>query len=267
MSDDQTLRTERPMMTSTEISDLWVRRYHPRPDAAVRLVCFPHAGGSAPFYFPVSAEIGPDVDVLAVQYPGRQDRRQEPLVADLHVLADQLADALDPWLDRPFAFFGHSMGATLAYEVARRFEARGKVPAQVFVSGRRAPSQLRDERVHQGGEATIIADMKKLSGTDTRIFGEPELMGLLLPVIRNDYKAAETYAMRESGGPALTSPVTVLIGDDDPKSTVAEAEAWRDHTSGETVVHIYPGGHFYLVQHKDALLDVMRKALAEVTVG
>jgi surfactin synthase thioesterase subunit len=246
-------------MNTTPLSDDWIRRYHPRPDAAVRLVCFPHAGGSAPFYFPVSAAAGPDVEVLSVQYPGRQDRRTEPFIENIDELADALAEVLTPWLDRPFAFFGHSMGATVAFEVARRCEARGLVPLHLFVSGRRAPSRTRDEHVHERDDAGLIADLVLLSGTDTRIFGEPELMGLVLPAIRNDYKAAETYVYRE--GEPLRCPITVLIGDDDPKSTVDEAESWRDHTTGATTAHVYPGGHFYLVEHKDAVLDVISRAL------
>nr|AZF85923.1 thioesterase [Catenulispora sp.] len=247
-------------MTITEkTSDDWIRRYHPRPEAAIRLVCFPHAGGSAPFYFPVSAGTGPDVDVLAVQYPGRQDRRTEPLIDTVDTLADRLADLLPDWLDRPYAFFGHSMGATVAYEVARRLAARGSEPLHLFVSGRRAPSRARDERVHERDDAGLIADLRELSGTDTRIFGEPELMSLVLPVIRSDYKAAETYTYR--AGEPLHCPITVLIGDADSKSTVDEAESWREHTTGPTAVQVYSGGHFYLVEHKDAVMDVIGKAL------
>lgn len=102
----------------------WVRRFHPDGrDAAHRLICFPHAGGSASFYFPVSRALTPGVDVLAIQYPGRQDRRHEPCIDSIAALADALAEEVRPWCDRPVTFFGHSMGATLAFEVARRLEA------------------------------------------------------------------------------------------------------------------------------------------------
>src|SRR5215203_6385281 len=113
------------MTTSTEES-LWARCFHPAPDAPAQLVCFPHAGGSASFYFPVSAQLSPTAEVFALQYPGRQDRRKESSPDDLATLADQVYEALRPRLkDRPTTFFGHSMGATLAFEVARRLEADG----------------------------------------------------------------------------------------------------------------------------------------------
>ncbi|MDQ0954324.1 surfactin synthase thioesterase subunit [Streptomyces phaeochromogenes] len=101
-------------------SERWIRRYHPAPDASTRLVCFPHAGGSATFYHPVSRALSPEIDVVAVQYPGRQERRTEPLVDSVEKLADLIVPELEPWLDRPLTFFGHSMGASLAYEVALR---------------------------------------------------------------------------------------------------------------------------------------------------
>lgn len=112
------------MNDPVEDNGLWIRRFHPRPDGDVRLVCLPHAGGSASFFFPVSQAMPPSVDVLCVQYPGRQDRRAEPVIDSIPDLADQVFAALLPWADRPLAFFGHSMGATLAFEVARRLERR-----------------------------------------------------------------------------------------------------------------------------------------------
>ena len=136
-------------MTVADGSDLWLRRFHPAADAPVRLVCFPHAGGSASFYFPGSAALADGCDVSALQYPGRQDRRHEPNVDDIGVLADRIAPVLEPLFDRPVVFFGHSMGAVLAFEVARRLEARGHEPALLFASGRRAPSTVREENVHQ----------------------------------------------------------------------------------------------------------------------
>ena len=251
-------------MSMTTTSDLWVRRYHPRPDAPVRLVCFPHAGSSAPYFVPVSAGAGPGVDVLSLQYPGRQERRNEPLIDDLEVLAEQCTDAVLPWLDRPFALFGHSMGATVAFEVARRLTARSREPMHLFVSGRRAPSRLRDEDVHRRDDAGIIAEMRSLSGTDTRVFDEEDLLRAVLPIVRNDYKAAETYVYTE--GEPLRCPVTVFTGHDDPKVSVDEADAWRGHTSGPAKLHVYDGGHFFLARHQAAVLAVISGSLTPAAV-
>ncbi|MGA8117312.1 MAG: alpha/beta fold hydrolase [Actinocatenispora sp.] len=244
--------------------DAWVRRFHPSPDAAVRLICLPHAGGSAPFFFPVSAALSPGIEVLAVQYPGRQDRRREPLIDSIAALSDATYEAVLPHTDRPFALFGHSMGATVAFELGRRLEAEGRQPVHVFASGRRAPSRQLFETVHQRDDEGIIADLRTLSGTDQRIFGDDEIMRSVLPAIRNDYKAAETYRF-EPGGGTLHCPVSVLVGDDDPKVDLDAANAWQDHTTGECTVTVYPGGHFYLVEHAPAVLALISDRLGAPT--
>jgi surfactin synthase thioesterase subunit len=207
----------------------------------------------------VAQALAPGVEVLAVQYPGRQDRRLEPMIDDLGVLADLVCDAVDTVVDRPFALFGHSMGATLAFEVAVRMERRGRVPLRVFASGRRAPSRGRDERVHQEGDEALVAELRKLSGTDQRIFGDDEVLRMVLPAIRNDYRAAETY--RYTPGPRLSCPVTALVGDSDPKATGEEADAWRTHTDGEFELLTYRGGHFYLLDHTADVLRVLDERL------
>lgn len=236
-------------------ADKWVRRFRPAPDAATRLLCLPYAGGSASYFLPVSKALTPAVDVLAVQYPGRQDRLAEPLVDSVEGLADRLVPLLDAYLDRPLRIFGHSLGASVAFEVARRLEARGVVPAALFVSGRRAPSQERDETVHLLDDAGLLTEVQALDGTDAAVFDDPELVQMVLPSLRNDYRAAETYRYRP--GSPLTCPVHALTGDADPRVTVAEAAAWAGHTSGEFTLTTFSGGHFYLTDHLPAILDLL----------
>ncbi|MEE1773173.1 alpha/beta fold hydrolase [Streptomyces sp. JV185] len=237
----------------------WIRRFHPAPEARSRLVCFPHAGGSATYYFSVSRALSPAMDVLAIQYPGRQDRRNEPCIEDIETLADKAVEELAPWGDVPLTLFGHSMGATLAFEVARRLEAAGTHPECVYASGRRAPSRVRDETVHLADDDQLIADIGRLSGTDSAVLGDPEILRMILPAVRSDYKAAETYRYRP--GPPLASPVVALVGDDDPQVTVDEADSWRDHTTGPFDLKVFPGGHFFLDQHVPAILDLIRGRL------
>jgi surfactin synthase thioesterase subunit len=247
-------------MTVSLEASAWIRRFHPAPSATARLVCFPHAGGSASYFHPVSAALAPAVEVLAVQYPGRQDRHTEPPVDDLFVLADRLAEVLAPEAEGPVAFFGHSMGASLAFEVARRLEARGTRLAHLFVSGRRAPSAPRDERIHELDDAGLLAEVGRQGGTAAQVLEDDELVRLVLPALRSDYKAAERYHYRP--GPDVGCPVLALLGDSDPKVTEAEARQWASHTSGGFELKTYPGGHFYLNEHHAAVNRLIGDRLA-----
>ncbi|MDQ1041731.1 surfactin synthase thioesterase subunit [Streptomyces sp. V3I8] len=249
------------MTGSSAGTGAWIRRFHPAPEAPVRLVCFPHAGGSATFYFPVSRAMSPHVDVLSVQYPGRQDRRGEPCIDTVAGLADAVVEELLPWADRPLALFGHSMGASLAFEVALRLESRGVVLRGLFASGRRAPSRFRDEAVHLAGDDTLIEELKKLSGTDTQVLGDPEILRMILPAVRNDYRAAETY--RFTGGPRLNCPVLALVGEEDPQVTPEEADAWQEHTNGPFRVSRFTGGHFFLNSHAAAVMSEISGHLSQ----
>lgn len=239
----------------------WFRRFGPDSDSRVRLVCLAHAGGSASFYLPMARALGPAVGVLAAQYPGRQNRLDEPCIRDLGVLADELFAALAPWADRPLAIFGHSMGATLAFELARRIESAGAAElVRLFASGRVAPSVRRNDNVHQRDDDGLLAELKALSGTDSSLLGDEEIMRMALPAIRADYEAVETY--RYIDGPKLRCPVTVLAGDDDPTAPLDQVRAWRAHTEAAADFQIVPGGHFFLVDHQDAVVDLIRERLA-----
>ena len=244
---------------------LWLRRFRPASDTAPRLVCLPHAGGSASYFRPVAAMLSPTVDVLAVQYPGRQDRRGERCVDVLDDLVDQVFDAVRPRADRPLTLFGHSMGATVAFEVARRLEAVGIVPAGLFVSGRRAPHRSRIENVHQRTDDELVSVIAQLAGTDNRLLADEEIRRMLLPALRADYRAIETYTFQP--GPGLRCPVVALVGDDDEVATVDEVRAWRDHTTGPFELRVFDGGHFYLNDHAAAVVDELARHLQVEVAG
>lgn len=250
------------MALTPTVVDSWLRRFHPAPGAAVRLFCLPHAGGSASYWFPLSAALSPRLDVVSVQYPGRQDRRTEPCVDDLHVLADRVAEVLaaDGADDRPYALFGHSLGAALGFEVALRLQEAGRPPLALFASGRRAPSTHRDEDVHRRGDAALLTELRGLNGTDPQALRDPDLLRMILPAVRADYRAIETYRPRSQT--RLTCPIEALTGDDDPKASVPEVAAWREHTTGGFGLHTYSGGHFYLVEHARAVIDLIGDRLA-----
>lgn len=245
------------MSQSTANDNLWCRRYHPARNATARLICLPHAGGSAPFFMPVSTALSPAVDVVAMQLPGRQDRRTEQPIGDMAVLADRIYDILRRQPPLPVTFFGHSMGAIAAFEVIRRLEADGQAAVRLFASGRRAPSTYRDDNVHLRDDAGILAELRKLSGTASSLLGDDELMRAALPALRADYRATETY--RCDADITVSCPITVLTGDRDPKTTLDEAKTWEQHTTGAFDLQVYPGGHFFLTDHVDEIIKLLHQ--------
>ncbi|MFF0740136.1 thioesterase II family protein [Streptomyces sp. NPDC004111] len=230
---------------------LWIRSFHPSSPGAPRLLCLPHAGGSASFYFPVSAALSPAVDVLAVQYPGRQDRRLDPAAESVEALADDLFRVLDADDETPLALFGHSMGAVVGFELARRLEEAGRPPAAFFASGRRGPAIHRVETVHRRDDAGLIEEIKKLNGTDMTLLDDAEILEMILPSLRADYRLVESY--RRGPGTRLSCPVVALTGDNDPRVTVEEARRWAEETSGPFELRVHPGGHFYLASQQRAV--------------
>jgi len=241
--------------------DRWIRRFHSAENDRPALLCFPHAGGSASYYFPLSEALRSEVEVLAVQYPGRQDRRRERPIDSVHVLADEILTAAAGYLDRPITFFGHSMGAAVAFELAVRMQQRlGRTPRHLFASARRAPSCHRDEWTHLRSDADLAKELTRLGGTNTRILDDPEVLAAFLPITRNDYKAIETY--RYQPGPPLRCGITALVGDADPHATVDEAAAWSKHTEKDFTLNVFPGGHFYLEEHRATVLDLLAQSFA-----
>ncbi|MCM2576364.1 thioesterase II family protein [Streptomyces meridianus] len=251
------------MAEATTVTGAWVRRFHPADTARARLVCFPHAGGSASYYFPVSRALSPRLDVLAVQYPGRQDRRSERCLTDVRDLADAVAAELLPWCDRPTALFGHSLGATVAFEVALRLQEAGTAPLMLFASGRRAPSLPREgERVHLSCDDELVATLRRMSGTNAAVLADEELMHSLLPAVRGDYRAAETYRYRP--GPSLVCPIQVLNGEADEEVTAEEARGWSRHSVAGCTLSWFTGGHFYLTDNAPEVIRLLEDEIGKL---
>lgn len=241
----------------------WVRRFHCADVNAPRLVTFPQAGGTGSGYCWLSAGLSPSAEVLTLQYPGRQERRHEPLIDDIGRLADEICEVSgnEGWADgRPTAFFGHSMGATVAFEVARRLESEtGTVLSMLFISACRAPSQVRFEYVHRGDDESLLARLVALNRANARLVENEKARSLIMPVIRSDYYAMENY--RYASGPKLNCPLTVLVGDSDPLTTIEEARAWSGHTTRNVDLRIFPGGHFYIDTHRAEVIRVIAERL------
>lgn len=235
------------MTAPSRTENSWTRRLVAAPNSAFRLVCFPYAGGSASYFRPLAIALAPHVETLAVQYPGRQDRRAEAPLESVGRLADAVCEALRGLPPRPFALFGHSLGALVAFEAARRLEAAGVHPAHLFASAASAPSVLRAPTVHLADDRTLIAALGALGGTDRSRLAAAPFRALSLPAVRADYRAVARY--RPEPGARVGCPLTVLVGSEDPVVVPDDAAAWRDHTTAGVAHHTFDGGHFYLDRH------------------
>jgi pyochelin biosynthesis protein PchC len=239
-------------------SSAWLKCLTPSGQERARagqVVCFPHSGGAASGYRPLAAELDSNVGTIGIQYPGRQERYDEPLITDLHTLADQVSEILrqEP-ADTPRIFLGHSMGAILAYEVAQRLGANG--PVALIASGRPAPSRVRLTTSYLLDDTALAEQVISLGGTAAELFAHPEMRSLLLPLIRGDYRASETYRPRNDG--PLRCRLIALGGDADPTTSFDDLQAWSDHTIGEFRMEVFAGGHFFLFNHWPEVADLVR---------
>ena len=212
----------------------------------MRVFCLPYAGGGAAIYQPWTRLAPPALQVAAIQLPGREHRLAEPAYSDVHALVPPLLDGIRTHLDRPFAIFGHSMGALIAFELARELRRRGMPqPVRLFVSAHRAP-HLPDRRppIHALPGAEFWPALRKLGGTPDEVLEHHELMALVEPMLRADFKLCETYAFREE--PPLEIPLSVFGGSEDPGVGRDELEAWSEVTRAPVNVEMFPGDHYYL---------------------
>ncbi|MBF6167835.1 thioesterase [Streptomyces gardneri] len=253
----------RPNVAGAITDSEWLRTL--RSEAVVRqhLLCFPPGGGSATAYRDLAQRFGAGVAVLAVQYPGRQDRLGEDLIADLVVLADRIAQqVLAQGPVTRLSLFGHSMGATVAFETARRLERAGQPVATLFVSGRPAPTFEETQRLHLASDDDLIDDLVRLAFDPApleMLRAEPSIAELVLPAVRADYRAVETY--RYQPGEPLRADIAALVSTEDPTMRPEQADEWRAHTGGEFDRATFPGGHFYLDEHGAQVADFIERHL------
>jgi medium-chain acyl-[acyl-carrier-protein] hydrolase len=248
------------------MSQPWIIRVVPRPNARARLFCLPYAGAGASAYRLWPGGLPEDLDVCAVQTPGRGNRLREPPLATIPALVDALLPALLPQMDRPFALFGHSMGAVAATELARALEERGgPLPRHLVVSARR-PLHLpaTESPLHGLSDAAFVTEIQhRYGGIPEEVRREPDLMALLLPTLRADIRALELH--RPPARPPLGCPITAFGGTDDPNATREELEAWRGETRSAFRMRLFPGGHFYIDEYRPELLADLAATLAPLT--
>ena len=257
------------MVTSNDATAqarLWLTCFEPNPQSSLRLFCFPYAGGSATVFRTWSKSLPAAVEVWAMQPPGRGSRLKEPPIASLPSLVDSLAAAIRILQDKPFAFFGHSLGALVSFELAHRLRDENRAgPVHLFASGHRAPGIPETEPIlHNLPEPEFIDQLRKLNGTPHEVLEHPELMELLTPALRADFEMNETYAF--STRPPLACPITALGGLQDREVAREHLEPWRDYTTGRFSLRMLPGDHFFLHSSEAVLLQVLSRELMSVPV-
>jgi medium-chain acyl-[acyl-carrier-protein] hydrolase len=226
-----------------------------------QLFCFAHAGGGPSFFRPWRAALAPEIAVCPIALPGRESRLDERPFRHITELVEPLGAALLPQLDRPYALFGHSMGAVAAYEVARWLTGHARAgPACLLVSGRRAPGTAPTrQRISELPDDQFLAAVRQLNGIPPEVLREPELLSMLLPALRADFELAETY--QPLPGDRLSCPVAAYLSTSDPEVTPAGVLGWQEMTTGEFSVRVFRGDHFYLKGDRPDVLSAVREDL------
>ena len=242
---------------------------------AVRLFCFPYSGANAWAYKGWQEGLPTPIEVCPVELPGHGRLHAAPLCTRMDALVEQVARALRPYIDPaapgagreaglPFAFFGHSMGALLSFELARRLRAEGgPAPCCLFVSGHGAPHLPdREPPIHDLPEPDFVAKIREFNGTPAEVLDNAELRGLILPVLRADFELCATYVYRPQ--PPLPCPIGAFGGLRDPSLSRPDLEAWREHTAASCAVRMFPGDHFYLHSDRAMVLWAIGQELNRV---
>lgn len=240
----------------------WLHYFKPNPKANLRLFCFPYAGGNALVYRSWAQKLPSDVEVVAIQLPGRGNRMHEPLISKLSTVVELLASAIIPSLDEPFAFFGHSMGTLLSFELARLLRREGRpLPVHMFVSGRGAP-QLNHLHppLHNLPTNELLHELRRLDGTPSAVLEHPDLMELMLPILRADFSICDTYEYSQAA--PLDCPISAFGGLQDAGVSRRNLEAWREQTSASFTARMLPGNHFFLHSNETLLLNVLATQLS-----
>jgi len=229
-----------------------------------RLFCLPHAGGGAQTFRAWPDALPDSVEICALQPPGRENRMKEPALSTVPSMLDAMVPALRPYLDKPFALFGHSMGAIIAFELARRLRSEmGLLPECLIISARIAPAKpLRRAPVCRLPQAEFIEVLRELNGTLPAVLADFELMQLMMDLLRADFTVHEEYSYIE--GPALECPILAFGGTSDREAVREDIDAWREYTTKSFKTRMIPGDHFFVVSAQTLFLRLLSQDLYEI---
>ena len=241
----------------------WITCPHPNPDATCRLFCLPFAGGGASTYRLWAPGLPSWIEVCPCQLPGREDRYREAAFTNLIALSRALSRELTPYLDKPYAIFGHSLGALLAFELARSLRhAQAPPPLAMLLSAYPAPHVPPERPIHELPDVEFIEEMRRMQGTPDKVLANREMMEFMLPILRADFQACDTYV--NTPEPPLSCPFFMFGGAEDVDIGEPDLERWREHTAGTFTVEMLPGTHFFVQSQRDRLLAAIGGHLARL---
>lgn len=241
----------------------WIWRPKPNEQAGLRLFCIPHAGGSAMVFRTWPQDLPDSVEVCGIELPGHGKRIREAPYSRLRTLVVAIVEAMRPYLDRPYALFGHSFGALVCFETARELQnPKALSPAHLCISGAKAPQLITDgTQFHRQPDARLIDEVRRLGGTPDAILENEEMVSAMLPAIRADYEILETYVYSDAA--PLSCPILGMAGAADSEVDRASLQTWAEHTSDGFKMAIFPGDHFFLYQSQAQVLQTLRMALEQ----
>lgn len=242
----------------------WLALSQPNPEARLRLFCFPYAGGNDAFFRTWQKSLPSFVEVCRVLLPGRGARLQQPPYRQLALMVEAIGEALTGYMDKPFALFGHSMGAMISFELARYLRRHNRPqPVELFVSGRSAPQMPQIEPpTYDLPDEEFREELRRLKGTPEEVLSHPELMQLMTPILRADFSVCQTYVYTPE--PPLDCPITAFGGADDSETQAGRLEAWREQTTAGFSMQVFPGGHFFIHEAQPLILRLMANRLSQL---
>lgn len=242
-------------------SEIWCAATEAKPAALARLLCFPYAGANASIFSAWHRQLPVHLEVRGIQLPGRRNRLSEASFTRMLPLVNELGEALVPFLDRPFIFFGHSMGAIVSFEIARWLRRNRKpTPDTLFVSARRAP-QIPDKSaaLHLMSDAEFITEIRHLSGTPPELLDDPHILRMILPALRADTELCETY--QYTSDVPLSCPIVAFCGQDDAEETPERMQEWAAQTTANFHLHVLAGDHFFIHSSECELFELLRNEM------
>ena len=253
--------------SSIPVRSNWFQVARPVANPRIRLFCFSYAGGNAATYRDWHTRLPEGVEVCSVQLPGRGNRFKEKAITHLDTLLNSLLPEIEPYTATPYAFFGHSMGAQVAFELARKLRDKGcPEPKCLIVSGRRAPQRhAKSKPLYTLPETEFREEIRRLNGTPEEALNNPELMDLVSPILRADFQLIETWMYQPSD--PISAPVMALGGVKDSQVSMDDLEEWSKVTKGPFCLELFSGDHFFINQVTDSLLSTVSNAIESVLGG